>query len=158
TLMQCQAVPLVSPTPLTVWRCGPSSKLGLFFARWPMGHLFREPARAHRHPQPFARRSRVIGSARADAPDRDAQCTGAANAACTFSSAWTLLERGRANHFVTSGEHIPGPSGESDMMRLGAAFVAICMVLIAGALGAILYLWAGLSGVEASVVAIAVLM
>jgi cyclic-di-GMP phosphodiesterase TipF (flagellum assembly factor) len=44
------------------------------------------------------------------------------------------------------------------MMRLGAAFIAICMVLIAGSLGAILYLSAGLSAVEASVVAIAVLM
>src|SRR4051794_18109133 len=43
------------------------------------------------------------------------------------------------------------------MMRLGAAFIAICMVLIAGSLGAILYLAVGLSVMEASVVAIAVL-
>src|SRR5262245_282457 len=43
------------------------------------------------------------------------------------------------------------------MMRLGAAFIAICMVLIAGSLGAILYFSAALSGVEASVVAIALL-
>jgi cyclic-di-GMP phosphodiesterase, flagellum assembly factor TipF len=43
------------------------------------------------------------------------------------------------------------------MMRLGAAFIAVCMVLIAGSLGAILYLAAGLSGMEASIVAIAVL-
>src|SRR5215470_5719843 len=43
------------------------------------------------------------------------------------------------------------------MMRLGAALIAICMVLVAGSLGLILYLTAGLSGVEASVVAIAAL-
>ena len=43
------------------------------------------------------------------------------------------------------------------MMRLGAAFVAICMVLIAGSLAAILYLWAGLTGIEAVIVALAVL-
>src|SRR5262245_17516644 len=43
------------------------------------------------------------------------------------------------------------------MMRVGAAFIAICMVLIAASLGAILYLWNGLSGMEAAIVAIAVL-
>jgi cyclic-di-GMP phosphodiesterase TipF (flagellum assembly factor) len=43
------------------------------------------------------------------------------------------------------------------MMRLGAAFIAVWMMLIAGSLGAILYLSAGLSGMEASIVAIAVL-
>src|SRR5438132_1686519 len=43
------------------------------------------------------------------------------------------------------------------MMRLGAAFIAVCMVLIAASLGAILYLSAYLSGIEASIVAIAVL-
>src|SRR5262245_19335988 len=43
------------------------------------------------------------------------------------------------------------------MMRPGAAFVAVCMVLIAGSLAAILYLWTGLSGTEAVIVAIAVL-
>src|SRR5262249_39281405 len=42
-------------------------------------------------------------------------------------------------------------------MRLGAAFIAVCMVLIAASLGAILYLSAGFSGTEASVVAIAIL-
>jgi cyclic-di-GMP phosphodiesterase TipF (flagellum assembly factor) len=42
-------------------------------------------------------------------------------------------------------------------MRLGAAFIALCMVLIAASLGAILYLSAGFSGTEASVVAIAIL-
>jgi cyclic-di-GMP phosphodiesterase TipF (flagellum assembly factor) len=44
------------------------------------------------------------------------------------------------------------------MMRLGAAFIAVCMVLIAGSLGAVLYLSAGLSGVEAAVGAIGVLI
>jgi cyclic-di-GMP phosphodiesterase, flagellum assembly factor TipF len=44
------------------------------------------------------------------------------------------------------------------MMRLGAALIAVCMVLIAASLGAVLYLSAHLSGVEAAVVAIAVLM
>src|SRR5215470_6363715 len=43
------------------------------------------------------------------------------------------------------------------MTRLGAAFIAICMVLIAGSLGVILYLSAVLTGVEAAVVAIALL-
>jgi cyclic-di-GMP phosphodiesterase TipF (flagellum assembly factor) len=43
------------------------------------------------------------------------------------------------------------------MMRLGAAFITLCMVLIAASLGAILYLSAYLSGVEAAIVAIAVL-
>jgi cyclic-di-GMP phosphodiesterase, flagellum assembly factor TipF len=43
------------------------------------------------------------------------------------------------------------------MMRLGAAFIAICMVLIAASLGAILYLVAHLSGVEAAIAAVAVL-
>src|SRR5438105_4109424 len=43
------------------------------------------------------------------------------------------------------------------MMRLGAAFVAVCMVLIAGSLAAILYLWAGLTSIEAVMVALAVL-
>src|SRR5262245_10380166 len=43
------------------------------------------------------------------------------------------------------------------MMRLGAAFVAVCMVLIAGSLGAILYLWVGLSAIEAIIAAMAVL-
>jgi cyclic-di-GMP phosphodiesterase TipF (flagellum assembly factor) len=44
------------------------------------------------------------------------------------------------------------------MVRLGAAFIAICMVLIAGSLGAVLYLSAGFSGVEAAVAAIGVLI
>jgi cyclic-di-GMP phosphodiesterase, flagellum assembly factor TipF len=43
------------------------------------------------------------------------------------------------------------------MMRLGALFIAVCMALIAGSVGAILYLSAGFSGVEASVVGVAVL-
>jgi cyclic-di-GMP phosphodiesterase, flagellum assembly factor TipF len=43
------------------------------------------------------------------------------------------------------------------MLRLGAAFIALCMVLIAGSLGVVLYLSAGMSFAEAAVVAIAVL-
>jgi len=43
------------------------------------------------------------------------------------------------------------------MMRLGAAFVAVCMVLIAGSLAAILYLWVGLTGIEAAIAGLAVL-
>ena len=43
------------------------------------------------------------------------------------------------------------------MMRLGAAFVAVCMVLIAGSLAAILYLWVGLTGIEAVIAGLAVL-
>src|SRR5262245_12846038 len=43
------------------------------------------------------------------------------------------------------------------MMRLGAAFVAVCMVLIAGSLAAILYLWVGLTGIEAGIAGLAVL-
>src|SRR5262245_49391142 len=43
------------------------------------------------------------------------------------------------------------------MMRLGAAFVAVCMVLIAGSLAAILYLWVGLTGIEAVIVGLAML-
>jgi cyclic-di-GMP phosphodiesterase TipF (flagellum assembly factor) len=44
------------------------------------------------------------------------------------------------------------------MMRLGAAFIAICMVLIAGSLGAALYLSAGLSVMEALVLALSLLV
>lgn len=43
------------------------------------------------------------------------------------------------------------------MRRLGAIFIAICMVLIAASLGGVLYLTAGLSVTEAAVVAIAAL-
>ncbi len=43
------------------------------------------------------------------------------------------------------------------MMRLGAIFIAICMVLIAGSCGAILYLAFGLSGSESTIVAVTVL-
>ena len=43
------------------------------------------------------------------------------------------------------------------MQRIGAIFIAICMVLIAGASGAVLYLGFGLSGPEATIVAVAVL-
>jgi cyclic-di-GMP phosphodiesterase TipF (flagellum assembly factor) len=41
------------------------------------------------------------------------------------------------------------------MVRLNAIFVAICMVLIAAAAGAVLYLWFGLSGAESSIVGLA---
>ena len=41
------------------------------------------------------------------------------------------------------------------MVRLSAIFVAICMVLIAGSCGALLYLWFGLSGAESAIVALA---
>jgi cyclic-di-GMP phosphodiesterase TipF (flagellum assembly factor) len=43
------------------------------------------------------------------------------------------------------------------MVRLGAIFVAVCIVLIAGSLGAWAYLSVGLSGAEASVLALALL-
>src|SRR5215472_4295215 len=43
------------------------------------------------------------------------------------------------------------------MLRLGAALIVICMALIAGSIGVTLYLTAGLSSVESSVVGIAVL-
>src|SRR5262245_20051798 len=43
------------------------------------------------------------------------------------------------------------------MTRLGAALITVCMVLVAASLGAVLYLSASLSGIEAAVVAIAVL-
>jgi len=42
-------------------------------------------------------------------------------------------------------------------MRLGAIFVAVCMVIIAGSAGAVAYLYLGLSASEAATVAIAVL-
>jgi len=44
------------------------------------------------------------------------------------------------------------------MQRLGAIFIAFCMVLIAASIGAVLYLWAGLTGQESAVVALAALM
>jgi cyclic-di-GMP phosphodiesterase TipF (flagellum assembly factor) len=43
------------------------------------------------------------------------------------------------------------------MLRIGAIFVVFCMVLIAGAGGAVLYLAFGLSGTESTIVGIAVL-
>ncbi len=44
------------------------------------------------------------------------------------------------------------------MLRIGAIFVVFCMVLIAGASGAVLYLAFGLSGTESTIVGIAVLV
>ena len=38
------------------------------------------------------------------------------------------------------------------MLRIGAIFIVICMVLIAGAVGAVLYLAFGLSGAESTMV------
>jgi cyclic-di-GMP phosphodiesterase, flagellum assembly factor TipF len=43
------------------------------------------------------------------------------------------------------------------MMRLGAVFIALCMVIIAGSVAAVLYLAAGLNPIEAAVAALAVL-
>lgn len=43
------------------------------------------------------------------------------------------------------------------MVRLGAIFVAICMVLIAGSIGAVLFLYFGLGGAEAAIVALTAL-
>jgi len=43
------------------------------------------------------------------------------------------------------------------MIRVGALFVAICMLLIAGSFGAVLYLAFGVTGAEAAVVALAAL-
>jgi cyclic-di-GMP phosphodiesterase TipF (flagellum assembly factor) len=43
------------------------------------------------------------------------------------------------------------------MQRIGAFFVAICMVLIAGSIGALLYVYFRLDGIESAIVAIAVL-
>jgi cyclic-di-GMP phosphodiesterase TipF (flagellum assembly factor) len=43
------------------------------------------------------------------------------------------------------------------MLRLGAIFIAICMVLISASLGVVLYLIAGLSGSEATIVALSAL-
>ena len=42
-------------------------------------------------------------------------------------------------------------------MRVSAIFVAICMVLIAGSVGALLYVYFRLDGLESAIVAIAVL-
>ena len=41
------------------------------------------------------------------------------------------------------------------MGRLSAIFIAICLALIAGSVGAVVYLWFGFTGMEAAVVAIA---
>jgi cyclic-di-GMP phosphodiesterase TipF (flagellum assembly factor) len=42
-----------------------------------------------------------------------------------------------------------------DMGRLSAIFIAICLALIAGSVGAVVYLWFGFTGMESAVVAIA---
>src|SRR5262249_24927654 len=43
------------------------------------------------------------------------------------------------------------------MARLSAVFIAVCMMLIAGSVGAVLYLYYGFLRIEAAVVAVAVL-
>jgi cyclic-di-GMP phosphodiesterase TipF (flagellum assembly factor) len=43
------------------------------------------------------------------------------------------------------------------MLRIGAIFIVICMVLIAGAVGAVVYLAFGMSGAESTIVAVAAL-
>ena len=43
------------------------------------------------------------------------------------------------------------------MVRVSAIFIAVCMVLIAGSLGALLYLRFGFTGIEAAVAALGVL-
>src|SRR5258707_6252035 len=59
------------------------------------------------------------------------------------------IERVRANHAVGAGE--------ASMLRLGAIFVVLCMVLIAASIGAALYLLVGLKASESLIVAVAVL-
>ena len=59
------------------------------------------------------------------------------------------IERDRANHCCRGGE--------ASMLRLGAIFVVLCMVLIAACTGAALYLLAGLNAFESMIVAVAVL-
>src|SRR3954471_19508426 len=49
------------------------------------------------------------------------------------------------------------PATGSDMGRLSAIFIAVCMVLVAASVGAVAFLSFGFSGMEASVVTIAVL-
>src|SRR5690606_5854189 len=44
------------------------------------------------------------------------------------------------------------------MMRLGAIFIAVCMVLIAGSVGALLYLSLGVDLVQSAIIAIAALV
>jgi cyclic-di-GMP phosphodiesterase, flagellum assembly factor TipF len=57
----------------------------------------------------------------------------------------------RANHVAPRGR------GGSAMARLGAVFVAVCMMSIAGSIGAVLYLYYGFLRVEAAVISIAIL-
>jgi cyclic-di-GMP phosphodiesterase TipF (flagellum assembly factor) len=52
---------------------------------------------------------------------------------------------------------VGGPAPGASMSRLGALFIVVCMVLIAASCGAVLYLIFGLSGGEATLVALAVL-
>ena len=49
------------------------------------------------------------------------------------------------------------PATGSDMGRLSAIFIAVCMVLVAASVGAVAFLSFAFTGMEASVVTIAVL-
>src|SRR6188472_2535772 len=59
------------------------------------------------------------------------------------------IERDRANHCCWGGD--------ASMLRLGAIFVVLCMVLIAACTGAALYLLAGFNAFESMIVGVAVL-
>jgi hypothetical protein len=62
-------------------------------------------------------------------------------------ASWTLSAIGR---IMLSGEG-------ASMLRLGAIFIVVCMVLIAASIGAALYMLVGLSASESMIVAVAVL-
>ena len=59
-------------------------------------------------------------------------------------------------HWTESGESVAAPR-PLYRMRLGAVFIAVCMVVIAASAGATVYLGFGFSGTEAIIVALAVL-
>src|SRR5712671_6009515 len=59
------------------------------------------------------------------------------------------IERVRANQAVGRGK--------ASMLRLGAIFIVLCMVLIAASIGAALYLLVGIKASESLIVAVAVL-
>src|SRR5499427_7296375 len=59
---------------------------------------------------------------------------------------------------IAAGRGVPDTRhGELLMGRLSAIFVTICMILIAGAIGAVLYLQFGLSGPEAAIITLVAL-
>jgi cyclic-di-GMP phosphodiesterase TipF (flagellum assembly factor) len=59
------------------------------------------------------------------------------------------IDRYRANHCYRAGK--------ASMLRLGAIFIVLCMVLIAASVGAVLYLLVGLNASESMIVAVAIL-